>query len=185
MKSVLIVIFIETTNMDKKVEIELSVLFWLLTEFEAHFDNLTSVSSTPLLDSSPDIPWACDPYNGQLMYAFLYGITSAAYVLLTTLVLADLLGADKFTNAFGLLSSGVLMKIPEIAVKLLKFQDQKEKERNSTFVPKERGSYLDDPTYDWTDYIDWPLVSFISTHAEWIIGLKQRYIHQTQQPHQP
>ena len=28
---------------------------------------------------------------------------SAAYVLLTTLVLADLLGADKFTNAFGLL----------------------------------------------------------------------------------
>ena len=65
--------------------------------------NLTSVSSTPLLDSSPDIPWACDPYNGQLMYAFLYGITSAAYVLLTTLVLADLLGADKFTNAFGLL----------------------------------------------------------------------------------
>ena len=53
-----------------------------------------------------------------------------------------------------LISSGVLMKIPEIAVKHLKFQDQKEKERNSTFVPKERGSYLDDPTYDWTDYID-------------------------------
>jgi len=48
-------------------------------------------------------PWACDPYTGQLMYATLYGVTSAAYVLLTTLVLADLLGADKFTNAFGLL----------------------------------------------------------------------------------
>ena len=30
-------------------------------------------------------------------------LASAAYVLLTTLVLADLLGADKFTNAFGLL----------------------------------------------------------------------------------
>ena len=59
--------------------------------------NLTSVSS------SSDLPWACDPYNGQLLYAFLYGITSAAYVLLTTLVLADLLGPDKFTNAFGLL----------------------------------------------------------------------------------
>merc|ERR1719259_501855 len=39
--------------------------------------------------------WACDPYIGQLIYAILYGITSAAYVLLTTLVLADLLGADK------------------------------------------------------------------------------------------
>merc|ERR1711971_818499 len=49
------------------------------------------------------ISWACDQYMGQLIYAILYGITSAAYVLLTTLVLADLLGADKFTNAFGLL----------------------------------------------------------------------------------
>merc|ERR1712243_372234 len=50
-----------------------------------------------------DVPWICNPYVGQLIYAILYGITSAAYVLLTTLVLADLLGADKFTNAFGLL----------------------------------------------------------------------------------
>jgi len=48
-------------------------------------------------------PWACDVYVGQLIYASLYGVTSAAYVLLTTLVLADLLGAEKFTNAFGLL----------------------------------------------------------------------------------
>ena len=32
---------------------------------------------------------------------FLY--FSAAYVLLTTLVLADLFGAEKFTNSFGLL----------------------------------------------------------------------------------
>eukprot|EP00092_Neocalanus_flemingeri_P015389 GFUD01016653.1.p1 GENE.GFUD01016653.1~~GFUD01016653.1.p1 ORF type:complete len:482 (+),score=112.50 GFUD01016653.1:255-1700(+) len=56
-------------------------------------------NSTGLLS----LPWACDPYVGQLMYAILYGVTSAAYVLLTTLVLADLLGADKFTNAFGLL----------------------------------------------------------------------------------
>merc|ERR1712115_545436 len=47
--------------------------------------------------------WACDQYVGQLLYATLYGVTSAAYVLLTTLVLADLLGADKFTNSFGLL----------------------------------------------------------------------------------
>jgi len=49
------------------------------------------------------ISWACDQYTGQLIYAVLYGVTSAAYVLLTTLVLADLLGADAFTNAFGLL----------------------------------------------------------------------------------
>ena len=55
-----------------------------------------------------------------MIYANLYGVTSAAYVLLTTLVqchylslgkfvnlrlqvLADLLGAEAFTNAFGLL----------------------------------------------------------------------------------
>ena len=50
-----------------------------------------------------DLPWPCDQFYGQLVYAVLYGITSAAYVLLTTLVLADLLGADKFTNSFGLL----------------------------------------------------------------------------------
>merc|ERR1719427_1313776 len=57
-------------------------------------------NSTTLVAS---VPWACDQYAGQLIYATLYGVTSAAYVLLTTLVLADLLGADKFTNAFGLL----------------------------------------------------------------------------------
>merc|ERR1719394_1691016 len=55
------------------------------------------------VDSLQDVSWICNPYSGQLVYAILYGITSAAYVLLTTLVLADLLGADKFTNAFGLL----------------------------------------------------------------------------------
>ena len=65
--------------------------------------NLTDVSSSLLVNTSSELPWACDQYNGQLLYATLYGITSAAYVLLTTLVLADLLGADKFTNAFGLL----------------------------------------------------------------------------------
>ena len=62
-----------------------------------------NVTMTNLTDVSSELPWACDQYNGQLLYATLYGITSAAYVLLTTLVLADLLGADKFTNAFGLL----------------------------------------------------------------------------------
>lgn len=37
------------------------------------------------------------------MLIYYLPLISAAYVLLTTLVLADLLGADKFTNAFGLL----------------------------------------------------------------------------------
>merc|ERR1712240_303260 len=55
----------------------------------------------PMLSNSSS--WACDPYVGQLIYVNCYGVTSAAYVLLTTLVLADLLGADRFTNSFGLL----------------------------------------------------------------------------------
>jgi len=47
--------------------------------------------------------WYCDPYYGQVIYVNCYGVTSAAYVLLTTLVLADLFGPEKFTNSFGLL----------------------------------------------------------------------------------
>jgi len=78
------------------------------------YENITSNSSSiPILATemvnatnlteADYLPWMCDQYYGQLLYAILYGISSAAYVLLTTLVLADLLGADKFTNAFGLL----------------------------------------------------------------------------------
>lgn len=67
--------------------------------------NSTIILQGSLLNSTtpPSLDWVCDPYLGQLIYANLYGVTSAAYVLLTTLVLADLLGADNFTNAFGLL----------------------------------------------------------------------------------
>jgi len=64
---------------------------------------LVVVTGTDCDIALEDASWLCNPYTGQLVYAVLYGITSAAYVLLTTLVLADLLGADKFTNAFGLL----------------------------------------------------------------------------------
>jgi len=55
------------------------------------------------LDPDVELHWACSAYVGQLIYAIIYGITSAAYVLLTTLVLADLLGPEMFTNSFGLL----------------------------------------------------------------------------------
>jgi len=59
--------------------------------------------NSSVIEEMESVHWACDQYVGQLLYANIYGVTSAAYVLLTTLVLADLLGADKFTNAFGLL----------------------------------------------------------------------------------
>jgi len=39
----------------------------------------------------------------QAIFCALFGITSGAYVGLTSVVLVDLLGLDKLTNAFGLL----------------------------------------------------------------------------------
>ena len=32
-----------------------------------------------------DLSWACSAFIGQFIYAIIYGVTSAAYVLLTTL----------------------------------------------------------------------------------------------------
>jgi len=42
-------------------------------------------------------------YYLQAVYCAIFGITSGAYVGLTSVVLVDLLGLDKLTNAFGLL----------------------------------------------------------------------------------
>lgn len=42
-------------------------------------------------------------YTSQVIYCAIFGITSGAYVGLTSVVLVDLLGLDKLTNAFGLL----------------------------------------------------------------------------------
>jgi MFS family permease len=39
----------------------------------------------------------------QAVFCAVFGITSGAYVGLTSVVLVDLLGLDKLTNAFGLL----------------------------------------------------------------------------------
>jgi len=55
------------------------------------------------METDAGLSWVCSAYASQMIYAIIYGITSAAYVLLTTLVLADLLGADLFANSFGLL----------------------------------------------------------------------------------
>ena len=42
-------------------------------------------------------------YTTQAIYCAIFGVTSGAYVGLTSVVLVDLLGLDKLTNAFGLL----------------------------------------------------------------------------------
>jgi len=45
----------------------------------------------------------CSTYISQAVYCAIFGVTSGAYVGLTSVVLVDLLGLDKLTNAFGLL----------------------------------------------------------------------------------
>jgi len=42
-------------------------------------------------------------YTGQAIFCAVFGMTSGAYVGLTSVVLVDLLGLDNLTNAFGLL----------------------------------------------------------------------------------
>ena len=45
----------------------------------------------------------CNTYISQAVYCAIFGVTSGAYVGLTSVVLVDLLGLDKLTDAFGLL----------------------------------------------------------------------------------
>lgn len=42
-------------------------------------------------------------YEGFLIYSIIFGFTSGGYISLTSVLLVDLLGLDKLTNAFGIL----------------------------------------------------------------------------------
>ena len=66
-------------------------------------DCAEAVSVDVVSNATSYTTWVCDPYYGQFIYVICFGVTSAAYVLLTTLVLADLFGAENFSNSFGLL----------------------------------------------------------------------------------
>jgi MFS family permease len=45
----------------------------------------------------------CYDFYSLIVYASIYGFTIGAYVGLTSVILVDLLGLDRLTNAFGLL----------------------------------------------------------------------------------
>ena len=45
----------------------------------------------------------CDDYVSLIVYCTSFGFTIGAYVGLTSVILVDLLGLEKLTNAFGLL----------------------------------------------------------------------------------
>ncbi|VVD00897.1 unnamed protein product [Leptidea sinapis] len=52
---------------------------------------------------STALAMACSTFWGLALYATVFGFTIGAYVGLTSVVLVDLLGLEKLTNAFGLL----------------------------------------------------------------------------------
>lgn len=45
----------------------------------------------------------CEDYTSLMAYCAVFGFTIGAYVGLTSVILVDLLGLEKLTNAFGLL----------------------------------------------------------------------------------
>lgn len=45
----------------------------------------------------------CVDYTSLMVYCAVFGFTIGAYVGLTSVILVDLLGLEKLTNAFGLL----------------------------------------------------------------------------------
>lgn len=46
----------------------------------------------------------CSDYAGQAVYCAVFGVTSGAYIGLIPVVLVDLLGLDRLTNALGLVN---------------------------------------------------------------------------------
>lgn len=52
---------------------------------------------------STSLSFLCTDYKSMAAYSVVFGATAGAYVSLTSVILVDLLGLDKLTNAFGLL----------------------------------------------------------------------------------
>ncbi|XP_067143093.1 monocarboxylate transporter 12-like [Centruroides vittatus] len=52
---------------------------------------------------STSLSFLCTDYKSMAVYSIVFGATAGAYVSLTSVILVDLLGLDKLTNAFGLL----------------------------------------------------------------------------------
>lgn len=46
---------------------------------------------------------ACSTFMGFAFYSVIFGVSAGAYVGLTSVVLVDLLGLERLTNAFGIL----------------------------------------------------------------------------------
>lgn len=79
----------------------------------------------------------CEEAYSFLVFCFIYGFTTGAYVGLTSVVTADLMGLDKLTNAFGLilLFQGIATLIgPPIAGALCDYMQYYSKTHNIAFI---------------------------------------------------
>ena len=89
---------------------------------QTNFTSNDNNNNNMIMDSSMT---SCN-YVSQAVYCAIFGITSGAYVGLTSVVLVDLLGLDNLTNAFGLLLlfQGIASVIgpPFIGKKYIKFR---------------------------------------------------------------
>uniref|UniRef100_A0AAF5RTM5 Major facilitator superfamily (MFS) profile domain-containing protein n=2 Tax=Wuchereria bancrofti TaxID=6293 RepID=A0AAF5RTM5_WUCBA len=63
----------------------------------------TYVSSLSLCDLLTAGILFCDGYITLVMYSGLFGLTLSSYVYFTSVLLVDLIGIEKLTNAFGLI----------------------------------------------------------------------------------
>lgn len=67
-------------------------------------DKIFAVNNMTLfLCSATAFSALCYEFYSFVIYASIYGFTIGAYVGLTSVILVDLLGLDRLTNAFGLL----------------------------------------------------------------------------------
>ncbi|EPB65123.1 hypothetical protein ANCCEY_15814, partial [Ancylostoma ceylanicum] len=67
--------------------------------------------------------YLCEDFISLSVYAGMFGFSISSYICLTSVILVDLLGLDKLTNAFGLLllwqiSGLMLFSIPHFQKKM-------------------------------------------------------------------
>lgn len=75
----------------------LSTLFIIVTNRAGRFHGIMFCVSATVLSAF------CMDFGSLAVYATVFGFTIGAYVGLTSVILVDLLGLEKLTNAFGLL----------------------------------------------------------------------------------
>lgn len=90
-------ILISELNTNSHFSTSLKSVFFIICRKYNYFLNFIYISGTALVTE------LCFDFVTMAIYASVFGFTIGAYVGLTSVILVDLLGLDKLTNAFGLL----------------------------------------------------------------------------------